>query len=1130
MEVLSPVLVPVPSSSRRLPLSSLAISPSSSERVAAATSASSQVRFPNPVSHGATPGDSQRTLHRNLPKTDNDRAQTRPVCETSNPDQLPNKSVTNISRRRQMDMAQSQAKPPPVSFPSSAHFDPSKSRSRTPSCRKRNTRPGTAAVAEASRPSSPSPPVALRRAVSLDESALSSCRSRRLSPTTETPFYPGYSSTSPLADPPRDNALVVPSLVTQDVTDGASVHNVGANANQEQMVIMDNRRMAWHILAEILATERGYLSHLRVLVQVYLDHLPRYFTVSPEDMAAVCRNTQDILQLHESLALEFIQVENTLQALYAELSRADVVEKSERALGQAIDRVARILVSASNQFEVYQAYCSGQPDALTVVRRLQARSAEWNAFEQRCATLSAGGVVFLPRLKRRHSTESIGALGTDKDDPKHHASHADRLHLMDVLIKPIQRICKYPFILRELLQATTGAALTTTPESDPICLLALALEAMREAAAKVNDAKEARESATKSRVIIARMEMHPVLTSSFISLLGNISLVGALEVVYHHTVHAPLRPPAKARYCGAFLYPGYIILVKVKKGRLYEPRHWFPLKNVELFDVPDDKALLPCSFRLSSGLHHFELSACCEPEKGVWMAAIAQARLHTRPLGERLDAVTSLQSVYNEARIMNGSEEVGLATILADAERDAVLLNDGQGSRDHRRNMGESAVMAAVLPTLTPSRRNSIFSIDYTAPNLVRRPSTSHRHFVERTLGDIFSEPCLKARTQAAQVQEWFAQAYDPTLNGRTASWGRASTVISRTSSVGSMFLRRPVNDGRAIGLTRSVGSHDEETGEPRRSPSSMCPNPRTSAVFPSFTPPFAGSHRRRIPPTVATLALSTCNFRELDEQSGEGVTTPDSAPFPLTPEASAFQEYVAAPASPDGTNESHADHLPIPFQKAPLNVGSTSKHRRTKSQVLAQGVRELLFRRRGSLSGIDQAAKNGGGSSNGHGSPPSGTNDRSHIPPGLPRDNPSRLSILGMVRSSSPTTPSPTTNDEHMRGKSPLSIFQRGMALMSMSRKRASSASDTITSTAPPAEPARPSHALSAPPQPARGLLALPPDYIVTDFDPGDTSLKRQRSSLTPVPAVEHPAVLRKRPRVQSAPWYPPPNFPVAR
>ena len=110
--------------------------------------------------------------------------------------------------------------------------------------------------------------------------------------------------------------------------------------------------------------------------------------------------------------------------------------------------------------------------------------------------------------------------------------------------------------------------------------------------------------------------------------LGECLLVGSLDIVYHHETLAPLVPPIKVKYLGTFLYGGWILFAKVHKNRTYEPRHWFPLATATLQDIPEEEgdaayllllvrllttspALLPASFRLSCGEHHFEVVAAC---------------------------------------------------------------------------------------------------------------------------------------------------------------------------------------------------------------------------------------------------------------------------------------------------------------------------------------------------------------------------------------------------------------------------------------------------------------------------------------------------------------------------------------
>ena len=73
-------------------------------------------------------------------------------------------------------------------------------------------------------------------------------------------------------------------------------------------------------------------------------------------------------------------------------------------------------------------------------------------------------------------------------------------------------------------------------------------------------------------------------------------LAGALDVVQY--------PVQRAKYLGAFLYAGgYCILAKVPKGgRVYEPRHWFSLGEVEVVDIEEDDRKSRPACRISARL------------------------------------------------------------------------------------------------------------------------------------------------------------------------------------------------------------------------------------------------------------------------------------------------------------------------------------------------------------------------------------------------------------------------------------------------------------------------------------------------------------------------------------------------
>lgn len=282
-------------------------------------------------------------------------------------------------------------------------------------------------------------------------------------------------------------------------------------------------------------------------------------------------------------------------------------------------------------FNVYEAFCAEHPGAIEIVKSLKRkRPFEWDAFERTCTQLVAANLIFHdgssqehgnaaekeedteleercpdananaqdeeasqsqqlpstsldnnPPLPWRHSHSSHdlmhAAVSSSKDAKKENVSERDprlRLQFEDYLIKPVQRICKYPLLLGSLTHKRRPQALG----ADAIVMDAK--QAMMDAAALVDNANLSHLQLQQTSRIGARLSA-PAVVLAFIRSLSPCTLAGSLDVV---------RAPAlKAKYLAAFLYEGgFLALAKVNRGPRYELKYWFSLEGFEVSDTADN--------------------------------------------------------------------------------------------------------------------------------------------------------------------------------------------------------------------------------------------------------------------------------------------------------------------------------------------------------------------------------------------------------------------------------------------------------------------------------------------------------------------------------------------------------------
>ncbi|XP_075757353.1 phosphatidylinositol 3,4,5-trisphosphate-dependent Rac exchanger 1 protein isoform X3 [Pelodiscus sinensis] len=198
-------------------------------------------------------------------------------------------------------------------------------------------------------------------------------------------------------------------------------------------------RLRLCVLSEILVTERDYVGTLRFLQSAFLhrirqnavDNAEKYIT--EENVKILFSNIEDILDVHKAFlaALEFcLQPE----------------PQSQHELGN-------VFLKFKDKFSVYEEYCSNHEKALRLLMELNKIPAV-RAFLLSCMLLGGRKTTDIP--------------------------------LEGYLLTPIQRICKYPLLLKELAKRTPSKH----PDHQAV---QNALQAMKTVCTNINETKRQME-------------------------------------------------------------------------------------------------------------------------------------------------------------------------------------------------------------------------------------------------------------------------------------------------------------------------------------------------------------------------------------------------------------------------------------------------------------------------------------------------------------------------------------------------------------------------------------------------------------------------------------------------------------
>lgn len=181
--------------------------------------------------------------------------------------------------------------------------------------------------------------------------------------------------------------------------------------------------------------------------------------------------------------------------------------------------MSQVFIDFQDRFQVYSQYCTHHDQALKILGEYEKRPEM---------------VTFLKDFRGLAQT---------------------KLDVKDYLIKPVQRLCRYPLLLNEIMKNT---------EVDSECFNALfaAHCVMQNVALEIDSAKWRLENMERTDRFFARLENAPADLPTRLE-VGDLILSAALCVVNYDQY------ASKLRYRGVFLFPDYLFVVKPRRMTAY---------------------------------------------------------------------------------------------------------------------------------------------------------------------------------------------------------------------------------------------------------------------------------------------------------------------------------------------------------------------------------------------------------------------------------------------------------------------------------------------------------------------------------------------------------------------------------
>uniref|UniRef100_A0A672KPJ7 TIAM Rac1 associated GEF 1 n=1 Tax=Sinocyclocheilus grahami TaxID=75366 RepID=A0A672KPJ7_SINGR len=212
-----------------------------------------------------------------------------------------------------------------------------------------------------------------------------------------------------------------------------------SNATPRQLSDADKLRK---VICELVETERTYVKDLNYLIGRYLTPLQKESFLTQDELDVLFGNLPEMLEFQ----VEFLKTLEDGTRLVPDLEKLERVEEFKKILFS----LGGSFLYYADRFKIYSAFCASHTK--------------------------------VPKVLVKAKTDTAFKAFLDERNPKQQHSST----LESYLIKPIQRVLKYPLLLRELHSLTD-------PDSEEHYHLNVAMKAMNTVASHINEMQKIHE-------------------------------------------------------------------------------------------------------------------------------------------------------------------------------------------------------------------------------------------------------------------------------------------------------------------------------------------------------------------------------------------------------------------------------------------------------------------------------------------------------------------------------------------------------------------------------------------------------------------------------------------------------------